>query len=313
MTHTRSTTAVSRRGALAGLGAGAVGLAVGLAPRGISRTIAQSGTPAPTNETDIVYGESGGQELRLDIHRPPARDQPRPAVVLIHGGGWTQGYGGRADMSPPARKLADAGYVAFNIAYRLLGSQADPQTWPAQLDDVQRAVRWVRANATTYGVDPKRIGSYGHSAGGHLAACLGVRDTRDNGDPELGAVSSRVTCVVDLAGDTDLTIPYPQEADRQIVRDLLGGTAEATPETYRDASPLSWVDERSTPFLILHGGRDDINPVEHSRRMAEALRTAGAEVVFGEFPDADHFAWASWDRTGPWALPFFARHLRPEA
>ena len=175
-----------------------------LSPALLARATAQEATPvAPIQERDVVYGEVAGEELLLDDWRPPPRELPRPAMVVIHGGGWTEGFGDRTDFVLPSFELAKAGYVVFNIAYRLLPEHP----WPAQLDDVQRAVRWIRANAATYGVDPQRIGSYGHSSGGHLAAFLGVRDTRDNSDPALAAFSSRVACVVDLAGDVDLTIP----------------------------------------------------------------------------------------------------------
>ena len=115
------------------------------------------------------------EPLLLDVYRPPARPAPRPAMVLVHGGGmWT---GSRADMADPARHLARAGYVAFAVDYRLVDAAAARHRWPAQLDDVQLAVRWVRANAGRYGVDPERVGAYGWSAGGQLAALLGTRDT----------------------------------------------------------------------------------------------------------------------------------------
>lgn len=278
---------------------------------------AQDATPEASQaafetEPNVVYGEAGGEPLLLDVYRPPARTTLRPAVILIHGGAWTYGYADRSVNIEPARELAAAGYVAFNIAYRLMGGEAKPDTWPAQLDDVQRAVRWVRAHADEYGVDPERIGSYGGSSGGHLAAMLGVRDTRDNADPELASFSSRVTCVVDLAGDMDLTIPYPNPSDDQIAINLLGGLAAATPEAYRDVSPITWVDAETVPFLVVHGGADEANPVEHSRRMVAALHNAEVEVIYAEFPGVGHLGAFAWDLHGPWALTFFARHLHPD-
>lgn len=274
---------------------------------------AQATTPVPIEiEKDVAYGEADGQPLLLDVYRPPARDLPRPVVILMHGGAWTTGFGSRADMGLPARALADEGYVAFNIDYRLLTYEPGHNVWPAQLDDVQRAVRWVRANADKYGVDPERICSYGHSAGGHLAAMLGTTETRDNSDPALAEYSSRVNCVVDLAGDMDLTLPYPNTMDTDIVARLLGGAPEEAPEAYHDASPLAHVDENSVPFLIFHGQGDTINPIAHSRRMVEALHEAGVEVVYVEDPDADHFTWAMWSTVAPITLGFLERHLTPE-
>jgi len=290
----------------------ALGAALGLVRPG--QAYSQDATPSAevvTVERDVVYGEVDGQPLLLDIYHPPARDTPRPAVVLIHGGGWSEGVDRSVNVEP-ARELAGAGYVAVNVAYRLMDGAPGRNAWPVQLDDVQRAVRWVRANAATYGVDSDRIGSYGGSSGGHLAGMLGVRETRDDADPTLAGYSSRVACVVDLAGDMDLTIPYPQPFDRQIVVALLGGTAAEEPDAYSDASPLAWVDGDTAPFLVVHGAADDVNPVEHSRRMIEALHAAGVEAIYAEFPDLGHIDVFDWRLHGPWALTFFARRLRPE-
>jgi dipeptidyl aminopeptidase/acylaminoacyl peptidase len=173
-------------------------------------------------------------------------------------------------------------------------------------------VRWVRANADRYGVDPERVGAYGHSAGGHLAALLGVRETRDTSDPEVADSSSRVACVVTIAGHLDLSIPYPGEFDRQSLVALLGGTPEEVPEAYQDASPITWVDEESAPFLVIHGGADDMNPVAHARHMVDALHEVGVEVVSVELPTGNHFSVASWFVAGPWTHTFFAVMLHPE-
>ena len=254
----------------------------------------------------VVYGRVADELLLLDVHRPPHRATPRPAVVLVHGGGmWT---GSRADMAHPARQLARAGYVAFAVDYRLVDAAAGRHRWPAQLDDVQRAVRWVRANAGRYGVDPGRVGAYGWSAGGQLAALLGTRDTRDLAPANAG-YSSRVACVVALAGDVDLAAYTRPPALDEVVA-LLGGTPEEAPERYRDASPLSWIDGRTAPFLVVHGARDDVVPVAQSRRLVAALRAAGVEAEYAELPDAGHGDLA-WSRVGLAALAFLGRHLRP--
>ena len=259
-------------------------------------------------DRDIVYGHAADEPLLLDVHRPPARGAPRPAVVLVHGGGmWT---GSRADMADPARRLARAGYVAFSVDYRLVDAEAGCHRWPAQLDDVQRAVRWVRANAGRYGVDPGRIGAYGWSAGGQLAALLGTRDTRDP-VPALAAYPSRLACVVDLAGDVDLAAYTRPPALDEVVA-LLGGTPEEVPGRYRDASPLSWIDGRTAPFLIVHGTRDDVVPIAQSRRLVAALQAAGVQVRYLELPDVGHHG-LSWSRVSPAVLAFLARHLRPWA
>jgi acetyl esterase/lipase len=258
-------------------------------------------------ERGVAYGAAGDELLLLDTFRPPARAAgalTRPAMVLVHGGGmWT---GSRADMAVPAQRLAEAGYVAFAVDYRLVELSSGRRGWPAQLDDVQLAVRWVRANAARYGVDPVRVGAYGWSAGGQLAALLGTRDTRGVTNSDV-AYSSRVSCVVDLAGDVDLA-EYTQPPALDEVVALLGGTAADVPERYRGVSPLSWIDERTAPFLVIHGTPDDVVPVAQSRRLVATLRAAGVEVEYTELPDAGHGE-LTWSRVGPAALAFLGRHL----
>ena len=255
----------------------------------------------------VAFGVEGDLPLLLDIYRPPARAAPRPAVVLVHGGGmWT---GSRADMALPARQLASAGYVAFAVDYRLNDAATGRHRWPAQLDDVQRAVRWVRATADEHGVSPGRVGAYGWSAGGQLAALLGARETRV-ADTTLTPISSRVACVVDLAGDVDLAAYTRPPALDEVVA-LLGGTPDEVPERYLDASPLSWIDGHTAPFLIVHGAADDVVPVAQSQRLVSALRAAGVAVRYVELPDAGHDA-LTWSRVGSTVLAFLGRHLRPD-
>ena len=138
---------------------------------GPRRPLDQDATPGAgpasiATEFDVVYGEVNGEELLLDVWHPPARETPRPAVMLFHGGPWMQGIGRRTDMNETARALAAAGYVAVNVEYRVMDDVPGHNLWPALLDDAQRAVRWVRANAATLGIDPDRIGSSGGSSGG---------------------------------------------------------------------------------------------------------------------------------------------------
>lgn len=254
-----------------------------------------------TQELDIVYGEVDGQQLLVDVFRPPIRETPRPAVVCFGG------FGARAIWHPNARALAGAGYVTFLAAYRT--------RLPEHIDDAQLAVRWIRASAATHGVDPARIGSYGHSVGGQLAAMLGTRDTRNLIDPILGEYSSRVSCVVDIAGLNDLTVPpsFPISITTELsVEQALGGTLEDVPETYREVSPSTFIDKQSAPFLLVHGGRDRFTPVEQSQRMVEALQAADVEVIYVFLPGATSVSVASWVLTGGLILAFFERHLHPE-
>ena len=256
-------------------------------------------------ERGVVYGAVAGESLLLDVYRSLPHANPRPAVILVHGGGmWT---GSRIHMEQPALQLARAGYVAFSVDYRLVDAAAGRHRWPAQLDDVQRAVRWVRAHAPDYGVDPDRVGAYGWSAGGQLAALLGTRDTR-YATGEIAGYSSRVACVVDLAGDVDLAA-YTDPPELHEAVALFGGTAQEVSERYRDASPLTWIDGRTAPFLVIHGDQDDVVPIDQSRRLVATLREAGVEVEYRELADAGHGD-LTWDRVGPAALAFLTRQLR---
>ena len=210
-------------------------------------------------QTDVIYGEANGEPLQLDIYQPTTSDNPRPAVILIHGGGGS--YGERSDLTDHAQALSAAGYVVFNIHYRLLDEGKNP--WPAQLDDAQLAVRWVRANASQYDVDPDRICALGHSFGGQLAALLGIRDTPDREGLALAEYSSRVACVIAIAGSVDPTQPSRGLGEGLDVA-LLGGTPSEVPEMYSDASPLAQVSADTAPFLVFHGTDDDVIPVEES-------------------------------------------------
>jgi acetyl esterase/lipase len=133
-----------------------------------------------TVQDNVVYAKINGAELHLDIYEPAGTSaKPRPVVILIHGGGWTAFD--KSTMRGMGGFLSRSGFVAFSVDYRLF--RAGENRWPTQLDDVQRAVRWIRANASKYSVDPDHIGAFGHSAGAQLAALLGMEDTRDNSDP----------------------------------------------------------------------------------------------------------------------------------
>jgi acetyl esterase/lipase len=260
---------------------------------------AQEATPIVETEVRVPYGEPDGVPLELNVFLPPGGDAPHPAVLLFPA--WSAS---RFDMTEPATELAKVGYVAFAVSYRL--------GYPEFVDDAQLAVRWVRANADRYGVDPERLCAYGLSAGGQLAAMLAVRETRDEGDPALPDYSSRVACAVDLAGLTDLTILEANPEDQEWVTEQLGGTVAEVPEAYRDLSPVAFVDAQSAPMLVIHGLADTVTPIEHPRRLLAALQDAGVEVVYAELAGERHLSVGDWTRTGPLVLAFLDRHLDPE-
>lgn len=236
-------------------------------------------------DRSFSYGHD--DRLRQVIHlvEPAARAQPRPAVVLFHGGGPVGGSPLQdLDWAEP---LAQRGYVAVMAGYRLFDAEAGANAWPAQLEDAQRAIRWVRAHAADLHVDPNRIAAMGHSSGGHLAGLLGTTDVPYDADAALDGISSRVDCVVSLAGDADLTVPYPDPATARTASAWLGGILDEVPDVWRAASPAHNVDERTAPFLLIHGNRDQGVPIQMSRNLATALARAGIEYVLAEL-EAGH-------------------------
>jgi len=236
-------------------------------------------------QQDVEYGMQGGEKLLLDIYRPADHtSKPRPAIVLIHGGGWI-GFD-KGTMRGMGNFLARSGFVAVSVNYRLLhGSE---NRWPAQLDDVQRAVRWLRANASKYNIDADHIGAFGHSAGAQLAALLGMEDTRDNSDPALAKYSSRVQAVVDVSGPSDFLANHDADGDA-FFANLFGGDSTKLADVWRSASPVFHVDKSNAPFLIVHGTRDADVPIAQAQELYDKLHQAGVPVSLVKIDDGHTF------------------------
>jgi acetyl esterase/lipase len=234
----------------------------------------------------LEYGDDPKQIMHVYELEP--RAEPRPAVVFFHGGGLVDG-------SPPwdlewAGLVAERGFATFMVGYQLFDRDSGKNAWPTQLDDAQRAVRWVRAHADEFNVDPDRVCAAGYSAGGYLVGLLGTIDTRD--DPELAGYPIQPDCVVMGAGDGDLTVPYPEQYfDGVLVGEVmaawLGGTIDEVPEVWEAASPTHNIDADTPPFLVIHGTDDEYTPVEMSRNFVAAMREAGREVEYLE-PSGGH-------------------------
>jgi acetyl esterase/lipase len=247
--------------------------------------------PDPTVLRDLRYATAGGVDLHLDLYLPAAR--PAPLCVYLHGGGWMRGA--RTDRA--AERLlpvARAGVAVASVDYRLSGQAV----FPAPLDDVRAAVRRLRGDAAEHGLDAERIGVWGASAGGHLAALLAL--TRDERDAELG--DSSVQAAVAWFATTDLlristdepegppppflTGPLPEPP---FEARLLGvGAAADAPEVARAASPVTHVHAGAPPFLLAHGDRDGLVPSVQSRRLFDALRAAGADATLWLLHGGNH-------------------------
>lgn len=249
--------------------------------------------PALISETDIPYGTGGGHDLLLDILRPDVPAQPRlPAVIWVHGGGWRRG-----ERAPsPNGVLAAHGFVTASISYRF----SDEAIFPAQLHDVKAAIRFLRANAARWGIDPERIGIWGHSAGGHLAALAAVSEgvpalEGDGGNPDE---PSGVQAAVPMSPPADFLVDwyagsgFPRHEDAwSAVEGLLNGLDlddSETRELARLASPTHLATAGVPPMLVVHGALDDLVPIAQGRALVDALREQTADATLLELPDDDH-------------------------
>ena len=260
-----------------------------------------------TTTSGIVYGtyvDSHGvtQSLALDLTVPGGVPGPFPVVLWIHGGGWNSGS--RSPVPTPVAALCGHGYAVAAIDYRL--STVAP--WPAQIQDCKGAVRFLRANAATYGLDGDRFAAWGASAGGQLAAMLGTSGgvgtaTFGNGSADLegttggnGGISSRVQAVVAWYGPTDFLAmrfypapgaPDPDSASSPESK-LLGGPIQGLPELAATANPISFVSADDPPFLVMHGTDDEQVPFNQSELLVDALNGQGVPVTWTPVAGAGH-------------------------
>lgn len=259
-------------------------------------------------ERDVAYLPPDRDE-KADLYLPAERKPGvrAPAVLIIHGGGWTGGDKGAAREINIGSTLALNGYVALSINYAL--AEEGRVTWPQNLHDCKTAVRWLRANADRLQIDPDHIGVIGGSAGGHLAAMVAVTGPSDGLDPAgpYGEFSCRVNCAVDLYGPIDLT-SRPEHK-------MFGKTNAEAPELYKRASPTTHLDKSDPPILILHGTADTTVPLEQSQLFDAALTKAGIEhelIVVEGAPHTFHLQPKQRDLR-PVVLGFFDKHLKPKS
>jgi acetyl esterase/lipase len=255
---------------------------------------------------DEVYSSPAGVPLQFDMLAPDD-GHPLPLVVCIHGGGWISGE--KSDMDDIVSLFASNGYAAAAFDYRL----APLYPFPAPVIDSLNFIRFVRKNAQQLRIDPNRIASFGNSAGGHLASMLGVVDRLPT-EPE-GIASGRVQAVVDLCGISDVNDPQVQH--NPIAWSFLEQFMEVPYAGHEDrfelASPVTHVDKRSAPFLIIHGEDDDVVPIDQSERMAAALRGHEIPVEFIRMPGEGHaFSYQAWPFLSQTALTFLGRTLSLE-
>ena len=237
-----------------------------------------------------------GELLKFDV-AVPSGPGPYPLILYIHGGGWRSGS--RDVFRPLIQRMAQQDYVAATVSYRL----APEHTWPAQIEDVEESLRWLRSHAEEYKIDVRRVGVVGVSAGGHLALMLGLRP--------LTGLNTGVNVVVNYYGPTDLMSPAFKAKTKQVARGLVGKKREDDPKAYSAASPLTYVSSGDAPILTFHGSNDDIVPPEQAKRLHQALDKAGIPNRLELLEGRGH-GWGEEDakRTSRQALEFLDTYLK---
>lgn len=263
---------------------------------------------------DQPYADTNNPRQMLDLLLPKERasDKPLPVIAYIHGGAWRAG-----NKSGALRRVVpfvESGrFVGVSIGYRLSGEAV----WPAQIHDCKAAIRWLRANADSLGIDADRIGVMGSSAGGHLVAMLGTSGDVADLEGKLGShtdVSSRVTCVVDEFGPTNfLTMnDFPSRIDHLSPTSpeslLIGGVITDHQDKVRHASPLTYVSKDDPPFLIIHGTKDPLVPYNQSVILEADLKKAGVDVQLQTITEGQHGGFRSNELARRTRL-FFEKHL----
>jgi acetyl esterase/lipase len=230
-----------------------------------------------TVEKDVTYCTVEGGALKLDVYYPSSNETPWAVTMYVHGGGWSSGDKAQGAGALEIPALQRAGFLVVSVNYRL----APEYVFPAMIEDVKCAVRYLRAHASQYNLDSTRIGVWGGSAGGHLVALLGTTDASAGFDVgEYLDQSSRAQAVVDMFGPTDLTVQF--EGGYEKARRVFDGFDAAL------ASPVTYVSSDDPPFLILHGEADKLVPIEQSQILLAKLQAAGVPAELVTVANAGH-------------------------
>ncbi len=240
---------------------------------------------AGTVERDVTYCNARGVALKMNVYYPDKpSNSPWPVVVFVHGGGWTSGDKETTDGLHDIPEFVRRGYLVASLNYRL----APQYQFPAQIEDCKCAVRYLRAHARNYNLEPAKIGAAGPSAGGHLVALLGLTDDQMWLDPDIGYAdqSSSVQAVVDLYGPTDMTQVFPGASDW--IDEKVFGAGTKRDRRLIAASPVHYVSAGAPPFLLMHGAKDDLVPLSQAQALYERLKEVRVPVKLVVVKNAGH-------------------------
>ncbi len=270
-------------------------------------------------ERDIPYIPDGDEAQRLDLYLPETpSERPLPLIVHIHGGGWMGG----SKFPCGVAHLVNKGYVVASIEYRF----SQKAVFPAQIQDCQAAIRWLRANSQKYNIDPNHVGVVGGSAGGHLSALVGTSGGK-NAFPKIGGneqQSDSVQCVCDIFGPTNFATVIKQADEDKNVRNifkfnnpgdpyssLIGASLDADQKKTDAVSPVHYVSKETPPILILHGTHDALVPYAQSEEFVAALKAKDVEVWLQKLPGSGHGG-AAFGKPAILTLMqnFFDKHLK---
>ena len=288
-----------------------------LPPPPVTHAVKKTASVVVPKFANLQYGDGTNTANLMDVYLPEKVEKPVPVVVWVHGGGWANG-----DKSPAPQflQLLPHGLAVASINYRLSGEAP----FPAQIYDCKGAIRYLRAHAKEFQIDPDRIGVWGVSAGGHLAALLGTSAGVKELEGTVGGnlnVSSRVQAVSDYAGPTDLGQVFAQGANepafmnnvvlRGYYEHLLGGgPVETHPDLIRMANPINYITADNPPFQIFHGDKDVMVPFGQGQLLAEALKAKGVPCDFTALPGMGHgFGQGQYRAT----VAFFDKQLKQDA
>lgn len=258
---------------------------------------------------NIAYVAGGHERQKLDLYLPPGAG-PWPLIVWIHGGAFRMG----SKEDHVSLEMLEQGYAIASLNYRL----SQHARFPAQIEDCKAAVRWLRAHADTYGIDPSHFASWGESAGGHLAAMLGTAGHERSFEVgEHLEYSSCVQAVLDFFGPTDFLQMDAHRLPEGMIHNapdspesqLVGGPIQKRPADVARANPVTYVTPEAPPFLVVHGDHDPLVPYHQSTLLVEALRAAGVPVTFYTVVGAGHGYFTD-PQTPIIVHEFLAAHLR---